>query len=187
MRSSLRTTGDSGFRGISGRAGSPEWWAGVLLAVAIIAGLLVPVTALLGLPPLPWLSRTPIQIAGVVLTVLGMAATTGAQVAMGSSWRIGVDETEHTALVTSGPFAAVRNPVFTAVAITGIGLALMVPNLVAVLAVALLLLAVHLQVRIVEEPYLRRTHGVDYEVYAARTGRFLPGVGRLATSRATTR
>lgn len=36
-----------------------------------------------------------------------------------------------------------------------------------------------LQVRLVEEPYLLRTHGEVYRDWAARTGRFLPGVGRL--------
>ena len=30
----LRTTGDSGFRGISGRPGSAEWWGGVLYRCA---------------------------------------------------------------------------------------------------------------------------------------------------------
>ena len=30
----------------------------------------------------------------------------------------------------------------------------------------------------VEEPHLRRLHGDPYAAYAARTGRFLPGVGR---------
>jgi protein-S-isoprenylcysteine O-methyltransferase Ste14 len=37
----------------------------------------------------------------------------------------------------------------------------------------------HVQVRLVEEPYLRRVHGCAYETYAARTGRFLPRIGRL--------
>lgn len=36
-----------------------------------------------------------------------------------------------------------------------------------------------IQVRRVEEPYLARVHGVAYETYAGRTGRFLPGIGRL--------
>jgi protein-S-isoprenylcysteine O-methyltransferase Ste14 len=38
--------------------------------------------------------------------------------------------------------------------------------------------AVQLQVRSIEEPYLRRVHGVAYERYAGRVGRFVPGVGR---------
>ena len=36
-----------------------------------------------------------------------------------------------------------------------------------------------IQTRAVEEPYLRELHGKAYARYAARTGRFVPGVGRL--------
>lgn len=175
----VRATGDAGFRGISGRPGSPEWWAGVLFVVALVAGLLGPVTALAGLAPLPVLTTPVVQVTGAVVAVLGVVATFVTQVQMGTSWRIGVDESERTDLVTTGPFALVRNPIFTAMALTGLGLALMVPNAVAVAGAVLLLVALHLQVRVVEEPYLLRAHGEAYAAYAAATGRFLPGLGRI--------
>jgi protein-S-isoprenylcysteine O-methyltransferase Ste14 len=175
----MRRTGDSGWRGISGRPGTPEWWAGILFAVALVAGVLGPVTALLGLGPIDALTATAVQATGTVLAVVGVVATFLTQVAMGTNWRIGVDETERTDLVTTGPFGLVRNPIFTAMAFTGLGLALMVPNVVALTGFVLLLVALHLQVRVVEEPYLRQAHGVAYAQYAASTGRFLPGVGRL--------
>jgi protein-S-isoprenylcysteine O-methyltransferase Ste14 len=54
----------------------------------------------------------------------------------------------------------------------------MVPNVVAFAGFGALVLALEIQVRLVEEPYLRRTHGAAYERYAARTGRFAPRVGR---------
>lgn len=60
-----------------------------------------------------------------------------------------------------------------------VGLALVVPNVVAALALAVLLIALELQVRWVEEPYLARAHGPSCRAYAARTGRFVPGCGRL--------
>ncbi len=173
-----RRAGDTGFRGLSGRPLSPEWWAGVLFALALLAGLLGPVAALLGLDPLGFLDHTAVAIAGIVLTVAGIAGTLITQVAMGTNWRIGVDHGERTTLVTGGPFGIVRNPVFTAMAATGIGLALIVPNVIAVGGALLLLVAVQLQVRVVEEPYLLATHGEVYRSYAARTGRFVPAVGR---------
>jgi protein-S-isoprenylcysteine O-methyltransferase Ste14 len=37
---------------------------------------------------------------------------------------------------------------------------------------------VQLQVRCIEEPYLRAMHGAAYEHYAGAVGRFMPGVGR---------
>lgn len=174
-----RRTGDSGFRGISGRFGSREWWAGLLFAVALAAGVLGPVAALVGLDPLAPLESRSVQVTGTVLAVAGVLVTFATQTEMGTSWRIGVQETERTALVTTGPFALVRNPIFTAMAFTGIGLALMVPNAVAVMGAVLLVVAVQMQVRVVEEPYLRRVHGAAYGAYGARTGRFLPGLGRL--------
>jgi protein-S-isoprenylcysteine O-methyltransferase Ste14 len=60
---------------------------------------------------------------------------------------------------------------------TSAGLAMMVPNVVAVAALAGVIAAIELQVRAVEEPYLRLTHGEAYARYTARTGRFLPGIG----------
>ena len=36
-----------------------------------------------------------------------------------------------------------------------------------------------MQVRAVEEPHLLATHGRAYADYAARVGRFVPGIGRL--------
>lgn len=178
-----RRTGDTGFRGLSGRPLSPEWWAGVLFALALLAALLGPVVALLGLDPLGFLDHPPVTIAGIVLAVAGIAATLVTQIAMGTNWRIGVDHEERTTLVTGGPFGLVRNPVFTAMAVTGIGLALIAPNVIAVAGAVLLLIALQLQVRVVEEPYLLTAHGDVYRSYAARTGRFVPGVGLLRHGR----
>jgi protein-S-isoprenylcysteine O-methyltransferase Ste14 len=118
-------------------------------------------------------------VAGGVLTVAGLAATLYAQVAMGASWRIGVDPGERTVLVTSGPFAVVRNPIFAAMLPTSLGLVLLVPNVVAVVGFGALVVALGVQTRAVEEPYLLATHGDAYAAYAGRVGRFLPGVGRL--------
>ncbi len=182
-----RRTGDSGFRGVSGRPGSPEWCAGVLFVLALVTGFLGPVTALAGLAPLPLLDAPPLQATGVVLTLMGIAATYLTQVDMGTSWRIGVEAGERTDVVTTGAFALVRNPIFTAMAITGVGLALMVPNAVALSGVVLLLVALQLQVRVVEEPYLLSTHGTRYADYTAGTGRFLPGIGRGTPTELTTK
>lgn len=109
----------------------------------------------------------------------GVAATLAAQASTGSSWRIGVDEAERTALVTGGVFTLARNPIFTAMIVTAGGLAAMVPNLVALAGLVLAAIAVQLQVRAVEEPNLLRTHPAAYRQYAARVGRFVPGLGRL--------
>jgi len=131
------------------------------------------------LEPIAALDVTAIHVAGLVLALGGISATFYAQVAMGTSWRIGVDPNERTQLVTAGPFAVVRNPIFAAMLPTALGLTLLVPSWVAIAGLLGLLVALELQVRVVEEPYLLQVHGRTYAAYAATVGRFLPGVGRL--------
>ena len=171
----LRTTGSSGFVGIS-RAGALERLGGALLVASLALGAASPLVALQsGAPRL-----TAVQAGlGIALYTAGLALTLAAQLRMGASWRIGVDSAERTQLVTSGPFASVRNPIFSGMLAVALGLALLVPNIWALLAVIALAGGIELQVRLVEEPYLLRTHGEPYRAWAQRTGRFLPGVGRL--------
>jgi protein-S-isoprenylcysteine O-methyltransferase Ste14 len=121
-----------------------------------------------------------VRVAGIVLAAAGIAGTAGAQLAMGRAWRIGVDPTERTNLVTGGPFALVRNPIYAAMIPFFAGIALIVGNVVGLAAVACAVTSLELQTRVVEEPHLLRTHGEEYASYAARVGRFVPGVGRLS-------
>ena len=175
-----RRTGSSGFHGISGAPGSQSWWAGVLFVLALVLGVAAPVLDLTGALPAPHAALTDAAaLVGLVLLVLGSAAVLAGQAGMGTSWRIGVDEHERTDLVTTGVFGVVRNPIFTAMVITQTGLALAVPTAVSGAALACLIVAVELQVRVLEEPHLHRIHGAAYQAYAARTGRFLPHIGRL--------
>ena len=185
-----RRTGTTGFVGISGAAGSVEWLGGVLLAVALLAGFAAPVVQLGGLVAASaCIGGVAANAAGLGLFAGGVAATLWAQFAMGESWRIGVDQSERTRLVDSGPFRWVRNPIFSAMGMATAGVVLLVPNMVALLALVALVVALEIQVRLVEEPYLTRTHGEQYLRYARRTGRFVPGVGRLGSKvgAATTR
>jgi len=176
----VRHTGSTGFLGLAGSPGSAEWMAGVGFAVALFVGATAPLLALLDLvEPLDALDVAAIHAAGLVLAVAGIVATFYAQVAMGASWRIGVDPAERTQLVTGGPFGLVRNPIYAAMLPTALGLALLVPSWVALVGLAGLAIALELQVRVVEEPHLLDAHGEEFATYAARVGRFLPGVGRI--------
>lgn len=175
-----RRTGSAGFHGISGRPGSAEWAGGVLFVVALLLGLAAPILDLAGvLAPVSALDGTAGHVLGLVLAAGGVVTTLASQVTMGTSWRIGVDAGERTTLVTSGPFALVRNPFFSGTGLVALSLVLMVPNAVAIVALLALVAAVELQVRVVEEPYLLEAQGSGYRDYAARVGRFVPGVGRL--------
>lgn len=173
----LRRTGDSGFRGLS-RAAPLEVVAGLGFVVALLIGLAAPVADLVGLDRIGFLDQAPLGVLGAVVASAGVVLTLVAQLSMGESWRIGVDPSERTALVHEGAFRVVRNPIFSAMLVTAIGLTLMVPNRLAVAGLLSLVVALEAQVRGVEEPYLRSVHGDAYRRYEDQVGRFVPGLGR---------
>lgn len=179
----IRRTGDSGFRGLS-RARGVEAVAGVGFVAALLTGFAAPVAALAGLDDVGALAATPVAIVGIVLACTGVGATLVAQGSMGDSWRIGVDPDEQTELVGSGMFATVRNPIFSAMALTALGLALMVPNVLSIIGFCALVVTLQIQVRLVEEPHLRGAHGDAYRIYEEQVGRFVPRIGRRPSAEA---
>jgi protein-S-isoprenylcysteine O-methyltransferase Ste14 len=176
----VRRTGSPGVHGLPAGAGPLEAFAGGLFIASLAMGGLAPPLALLdAIEPIPSLDGPLAHAFGLALAVGGIALTFAAQLAMGDAWRIGVDPSERTNLVTDGPFRVVRNPIYSAMIPTVLGLVLMVPSPLAITAIVCLVIALELQVRFVEEPYLLRTHGDAYARYAARVGRFVPGIGLL--------
>jgi protein-S-isoprenylcysteine O-methyltransferase Ste14 len=173
-----RRTGTSPLR-FRDRPGAAQWWARLLSAIGVLLAIAAPLAELAGLAPFAPLDQPLIRFGGVVLVVLGIVLTIGSQLAMGESWRGDVDQDVRSPLVTTGPFGLVRNPIFSGAAITAAGLALIVPNVFSLAMFVLFLAGLEIQVRLVEEPYLLRVHGEAYRRYATRTGRFVPGVGRL--------
>ena len=168
-----RRTGEVPLR-FRDRTASAQWWSRVIATVGLVVAVSAPVAELAGLGAIGLLDHGIVRGAGVVLVGLGIAGTLTAQTAMGASWRGDVDPDARTPLVTSGPFAIVRNPVLVATETTALGMALMVPNILAVIGFGIIVVLHQLQVRLVEEPYLAQVHGDAYRRYAKRTGRFLP-------------
>lgn len=173
-----RRTGDTGLR-LHAKANTPQWWAKIGFIIAIVLGFAAPIAAVAGLDDVSALDESWLHIAGIAITVVGIALTLVAQLAMGESWRIGVDNDERTTLVTAGAFSLARNPIFAAMLVTALGLAMTIPNIVSIAGLVALTLALEVQVRLVEEPYLLLAQGDNYRAYARRVGRFVPRVGRL--------
>jgi protein-S-isoprenylcysteine O-methyltransferase Ste14 len=175
----LRTTGGTGIARLRG-APPLELPGGALFAGAIAMGIAAPILVLNDvIEPIDGLDQSPLHAVGFVFAGVGIAGTFLAQMAMGASWRIGVDQSDRTELVTDGVFSLCRNPIYTFMLIAWTGLALLVPTWLSIASVPAGILAFEVQVRLVEEPYLLRTHGEAFRAYASRVGRFLPGVGRL--------
>lgn len=175
-----RATKTTGFHGISGPVGSARWLGGVLFAVSTVLAIAAPLAELAGwMHELTMAKPLALDIVAIALVLGGTAGAYWAQNAMGASWRIGVREDERTHLVGAGPFLLVRNPIFSFMLVTATGFALLLTNVLSVAAFAALLLAVELQVRFGEEPYLRRVHGDAYADYCRSVGRFVPWLGRV--------
>jgi protein-S-isoprenylcysteine O-methyltransferase Ste14 len=182
VRSALQyvATGRTGFVGISGKVGSVAWSGGVLLMAGVALSIVAPLVALskTHAPTEPNLHH----MLGLATMLAASIVTFLAQTSMGASWRIGVNTNERTHIITNGPFAVCRNPIFSGMLMFSVGLLLTLPGALTLAALLCSWSGIELQVRFVEEPYLLATHGDAYRAYAARVGRFVPQLGRLKAS-----
>lgn len=112
------------------------------------------------------------------LTVALFILLVTAQLHLGASWRIGIEEGATPGLITSGLYRFSRNPIFLALLITVASYAVLLPTRLSLVLPLGTYLGIRQQVA-AEEAYLLRAYGDGYRGYARRVGRFLPGVGRL--------
>ncbi len=124
------------------------------------------------LMPIPWLdSSLPVGI-GLALLTAALIWVLIAQVQMGDSWRIGIDEQTDSALVQNGLFGVSRNPIFLGILVMLVGLLFTVPT-AATFTVALIgCILIHIQVRL-EELFLLDKYGEAYRAYHKRVRRWL--------------
>ncbi|WP_022802545.1 methyltransferase family protein [Deinococcus ficus] len=141
------------------------WLALVVAAVAI-----PPLLASLG--PLSALHRPAVGLLGWALLLGSLVWIAAAQVAMGASWRIGIDRAVRTALVRTGPFARSRNPIFLGMRVNLLGLFLVLPNAVTLGKLIAGELLMQVQVRL-EEAHLQAVHGDAYADYRRQVRRWL--------------
>lgn len=78
-----------------------------------------------------------------------------------------------TALLTGGPYRLTRNPMYLAMVIQYVGLALLFNALWAIVLLPLVLVIVHFTVIKREERYLEQKFGEDYRAYKAKVRRWL--------------
>jgi protein-S-isoprenylcysteine O-methyltransferase Ste14 len=92
---------------------------------------------------------------------------------MGKSWRMGVDPSEKTSLIVTGPFAHVRHPIYALSSVLMLATVAVQssPLMIAVAITHLILLQMEARR---EETYLARLHGQAYLDYCQLVGRFFP-------------
>ena len=125
-------------------------------------------------------ATAPLRLAaGTVLLFGGLILLVAAQLQLGASWRIGIDDAARSGLVTDGLYRLSRNPIFLALLVLLAGYMLLVPTFLSAAMLAGAYIGTRLQIA-AEEGYLLRTYGEEYRAYARRVGRLLPGVGKMA-------
>jgi len=107
-------------------------------------------------------------ICGWGLVAPGVAIIVVAQMQMGASWRIGIDDAP-TALATSGLFQIVRNPIYSGMGSGLLGVMLVAPCAWTVMGFLQCAALLALQARL-EEEHLASLHDEQYVRYAARAG-----------------
>jgi protein-S-isoprenylcysteine O-methyltransferase Ste14 len=174
-----RLTGASGVALHAASATRIERVADGLYGLVGLGLVAVPVAALFdrGLGGPATVPATVVVLALLVAAV-AIGLTSWSQVAMGRSWRIGIDHDTPTDLVTHGPFRYVRNPIYSAMLLFLVAMLCLLPNPVLFALGIAALVCAELQVRVIEEPFLLAQQGARYEAWATNTGRFVPGIGR---------
>ncbi|MGH8800436.1 MAG: methyltransferase family protein [Casimicrobiaceae bacterium] len=111
--------------------------------------------------------------AAAVCAVMCLALTAKCWIRMGSDWRMAVSETQKGALITDGPFARVRHPIYALQMLLMLCSAIIVPVVPMLVVVIVHCCLMNLKARN-EERHMLKSHGVAYQAYLRRTGRFFP-------------
>jgi len=124
------------------------------------------------LMPIPWFESSLLVGIGLVLLTVALVWVLVAQVQMGDSWRIGIDEHTSSPLVQHGLFGVSRNPIFLGMIIMMVGLLFTVPTAATLVVAMLGVVLIHIQVRL-EESFLLEKYGDVYLSYQKRVRRWI--------------
>ena len=152
------------------RHASWKTWAARLAIIAVIvaANRGIGPDGRSAAPPHLW------QWAGASLCLLGMGFAVWARIHLGRNWGMPMSMREGHELVTSGPYAYVRHPIYTGILFAILGSALAVQF--AMLWVLPLLLAFFLYSALTEERLMSAQFPDAYPAYKARTRMLIPFV-----------
>ena len=110
---------------------------------------------------------------GSALTASGLLFTVWARLHLGKNWSGIVTIKEGHELVTSGPYAFVRHPIYTGLVLAFLGSAMARAEWRGVLAFALASVALWRKLRF-EERWMRQQFGKQYRTYSQRVAALVP-------------
>jgi protein-S-isoprenylcysteine O-methyltransferase Ste14 len=129
-------------------------------------------------PFLEWRLWTPSGFtywAGVLVTVAGLFFSVWARHHLAGNWSREVTIKEDHELITSGPYGLARHPIYTGLLTGLMGTVMVIGELRAVLALALIALPLWFKMRL-EESWMREEFGEKYVEYSRRVAALIPGL-----------
>jgi protein-S-isoprenylcysteine O-methyltransferase Ste14 len=129
--------------------------------------------------PLPWLYRQlwPSDLwsfcIGAAVTVAGLLFAVWARQHLASNWSSAVTIKQGHELITSGPYALVRHPIYTGILTGFLGTAIALAQVRGVIGFVLLFISFWAKLRL-EEEWMRSQFGETYATYAHRTAALVP-------------
>jgi protein-S-isoprenylcysteine O-methyltransferase Ste14 len=129
--------------------------------------------------PLPWLyihlwpsGLVPFWV-GAAVNVAGLLFAVWAREHLGKNWSRSVTIKQGHELITSGPYALVRHPIYTGILVGFLGTAIAISQVRGFVVCALIFFALWLKFRM-EEQWMRVQFGETYAAYAHRTAALVP-------------
>ena len=129
--------------------------------------------------PLPWLylQLWPSGIwsfwLGAAVTVAGLLFAVWAREHLGSNWSQSVTIKQNHELITTGPYAVVRHPIYTGILTGFLGSAIALSQVRGVIGCVLVFVVLWAKLRM-EEQWMRSQFGETYATYAHETAALVP-------------
>ena len=117
--------------------------------------------------------RPELELAGLLITALGVAFAIWARAHLGANWSAAVSIRADHNLIRTGPYQRIRHPIYTGMILAAIGTALVIGEVRGLLAIAICFAAFYLKAR-KEERWLADEFGDKFETHTKETGMFLP-------------
>jgi protein-S-isoprenylcysteine O-methyltransferase Ste14 len=110
---------------------------------------------------------------GAAVTVAGLLFAVWARVHLGRNWSSAVTIKQDHELITTGPYAVVRHPIYTGILGGFLGTAIALSEVRGFVALALVFCGFWLKLRM-EEQWMRSQFGETYAAYAHQTAALVP-------------
>ena len=110
---------------------------------------------------------------GAAITIAGILFAVWAREHLGRNWSRSVTIKQDHELITSGPYAVVRHPIYTGILTGFLGMAIAISQVRGFIVFVLIFLVFGVKLRM-EEQWMRSQFGETYAAYAHRTAALVP-------------